>query len=152
MEYLVVVEKGRSSYGAYVPDLPGCVAAGGTRREVLKLIRDAVKLHIEALRESGQSVPEPTSKSDVIRGRAASHLAGADAWTTKCQAQTSARAPLNSTIGQRVSSESRSILELRVRRPTLALAHEGPRLASTVAERRVAPRPHQRQPSAVSAS
>jgi predicted RNase H-like HicB family nuclease len=71
MEYLVVVEKGRSSYGAYVPDLPGCVAVGGTRREVLKLIRDAVKHHIEALRESGQSVPEPTSKSDVVRVRAA---------------------------------------------------------------------------------
>jgi predicted RNase H-like HicB family nuclease len=71
MEYLVVVEKGRSSYGAYVPDLPGCVAVGETRREVLKLIRDAVKLHIEALRESGQSVPEPTSKSDVVRVRAA---------------------------------------------------------------------------------
>jgi len=71
MEYLVVVEKGRSSYGAYVPDLPGCVAAGETRREVLKLIRDAVKLHIEALRESGQSVPEPTSKSDVVKVRAA---------------------------------------------------------------------------------
>ena len=71
MEYLVVVEKGRSSYGAYVPDLPGCVAVGGTRREALKLIRDAVKLHIEALRESGQSVPEPTSKSDVVRVRAA---------------------------------------------------------------------------------
>ena len=71
MEYLVVVEKGRSSYGAYVPDLPGCVAAGETRREVLKLIRDAVKLHIEALRESGQSVPEPMSKSDVVRVRAA---------------------------------------------------------------------------------
>jgi len=71
MEYLVVVEKGRASYGAYVPDLPGCVAAGETRREVLKLIRDAVKLHIEALRESGQSVPEPTSKSDVVRVRAA---------------------------------------------------------------------------------
>jgi predicted RNase H-like HicB family nuclease len=71
MEYLVVVEKGRSSYGAYVPDLPGCVAVGESRREVLKLIRDAVKLHIEALRESGQPVPEPTSKSDVVRVRAA---------------------------------------------------------------------------------
>jgi predicted RNase H-like HicB family nuclease len=71
MEYLVVVEKGESSYGAYVPDLPGCVAVGETRREALKLVRDAVKLHIEALRESGQSVPEPTSKSDVVRVRAA---------------------------------------------------------------------------------
>ena len=71
MEYLVVVERGTSGYGAYVPDLPGCIAAGETRREVVKLIRDAVKLHIQALRESGQSVPEPTSTSDVVRVRAA---------------------------------------------------------------------------------
>lgn len=71
MEYLVVVEKGRSGYGAYVPDLPGCVAAGDTRREVLKLIRDAVGLHIQALRDSGQPVPEPTSRSDVVKVRAA---------------------------------------------------------------------------------
>jgi predicted RNase H-like HicB family nuclease len=71
MEYLVVVEKGKSSYGAYVPDLPGCVAAGETRREVLKLIREAIKLHIEALRESGRPVPEPTSRSEVVKVRAA---------------------------------------------------------------------------------
>ena len=71
MEYLVVVEKGKSSYGAYVPDLPGCVAAADTRREVMKLIREAITLHIEALRESGQSVPEPASKSEVVKVRAA---------------------------------------------------------------------------------
>ena len=67
MEYLVVVEKGKSGYGAHVPDLPGCIAAGESRREVLKLIREAIELHIEALRESGQSVPEPNSKSEVVR-------------------------------------------------------------------------------------
>ena len=71
MEYLVVVEKGKSSYGAYVPDLPGCIAAGETRREVLKLIREAIEQHIEALRESGQPVPEPNSKSEVVKVRAA---------------------------------------------------------------------------------
>jgi predicted RNase H-like HicB family nuclease len=71
MEYLVVVEKGKASYGAYVPDLPGCVAAAETRREVMKLIREAIPLHIEALRESGQSVPEPISKSEVVKVRAA---------------------------------------------------------------------------------
>jgi predicted RNase H-like HicB family nuclease len=71
MEYLVVVEKGKTSYGAYVPDLPGCVAVGETRREVLKLIREAVELHIEALREQGEPVPPPTSKSEVIKIRAA---------------------------------------------------------------------------------
>ena len=71
MEYLVVVEKGKSSYGAYIPDLPGCVAAGETRREVLRLIREAVSLHIEALREAGRPVPEPTSRSEVVKVRAA---------------------------------------------------------------------------------
>lgn len=71
MEYLVVVEKGESGYGAYVPDLPGCVAAADTRREVMKLIREAIELHIEALRQSGQSVPEPTSKSELVKVHAA---------------------------------------------------------------------------------
>ena len=71
MEYLVVVEKGKTSYGAYVPDLPGCVAVGETRREVLKLIREAVELHIEALREQGDPIPPPTSKSELIKIRAA---------------------------------------------------------------------------------
>ena len=71
MEYLVVVEKGKSGYGAHVPDLPGCIAAGESRREVLKLIREAIELHIEALRESGQSVPGPNSKSEVVKVRAA---------------------------------------------------------------------------------
>jgi predicted RNase H-like HicB family nuclease len=46
LEYLVVVEKGKSSYGAYVPDLPGCVAVGETRRDVRKLIREGIQIHI----------------------------------------------------------------------------------------------------------
>jgi predicted RNase H-like HicB family nuclease len=71
MEYLVVVEKGKKSYGAYVPDLPGCAAAGETRREVMKLIREAVALHLESLRKAGEAVPEPSSKSEVVRVRAA---------------------------------------------------------------------------------
>jgi len=71
MEYLVVVEKGKSSYGAYVPDLPGCVAVGETRREVMKLIRESVVLHIESLREAGEAIPAPTSKGEFIKVRAA---------------------------------------------------------------------------------
>jgi predicted RNase H-like HicB family nuclease len=71
VEYLVVVEKGKTGYGAYVPDLPGCVAAASTRREVLKLIREGITLHIEALREAGQAVPPPISESEVVRIRAA---------------------------------------------------------------------------------
>jgi len=67
VEYLVVIEKGETSYGAYVPDLPGCVAVGETRREVLRLIREGIELHIEALRESGDPVPPPTSKSEFIK-------------------------------------------------------------------------------------
>lgn len=71
MEYLVVVEKGKTSYGAYVPDLPGCVAVGETRRAVRKLIREGISLHIDALREAGEPVPPPVSKSEFIKVRAA---------------------------------------------------------------------------------
>lgn len=71
MEYLVVVEKGKSSYGAYVPDLPGCVAVGETRREVIKLIREGIELHIAALREAGKPIPAATSRSEVVKIRAA---------------------------------------------------------------------------------
>lgn len=71
MEYLVVIEKGKSSYGAYVPDLPGCVAVGETRREVMKLIRESIALHIEAMLEAGQAIPVPASKSEIVKIRAA---------------------------------------------------------------------------------
>ena len=62
MRYAVVVEEGENSYGAYVPDLPGCIAAAKTKAEVLKLIREAIEFHIEGLREEGLPVPVPTSK------------------------------------------------------------------------------------------
>jgi len=71
VEFLVVVEKGKSSYGAYVPDLPGCVAVAASRREVLKLIREGIQLHIQALREAGERVPPPSSKSEIVRIQAA---------------------------------------------------------------------------------
>lgn len=61
MEYLVIFEKGETSFGAYVPDLPGCVAVGETKDEAMQLIREAVELHIESLRENGEDVPEPHS-------------------------------------------------------------------------------------------
>jgi predicted RNase H-like HicB family nuclease len=66
MRYLVVVEKGPTSYGAYVPDLPGCVAAGATRDEVLALIREAIEFHIEGLKSNGQPVPSPSSTGELI--------------------------------------------------------------------------------------
>jgi len=71
MQYLVIVEKGPTSYGAYVPDLPGCVAAADSRDEVLTLIREAIEMHIEGLREDGQPIPEPSSFSAVVDVKAA---------------------------------------------------------------------------------
>jgi predicted RNase H-like HicB family nuclease len=66
MRYLVVVEKGPTSYGAYVPDLPGCVAAADTKEEVLSLIREAIELHLEDLKDTGQPIPAPTSSSELV--------------------------------------------------------------------------------------
>lgn len=66
MEFLVVIERGAASFGAYVPDLPGCVAVGESRQEVESLIREAIELHIEGMREEGQPVPEPSSTSQFI--------------------------------------------------------------------------------------
>lgn len=71
MRYLVVVEEGPASFGAYVPDLPGCIAAGATRLEALALIRDAIELHIEGLKQSGQPVPKPSSTGEVVDIQAA---------------------------------------------------------------------------------
>lgn len=71
MQYLVVVEKGKTSFGAYVPHLPGCVAVEESRRQVLKLIREGIELHIESLREAGKPIPAPSSNSELIKIRAA---------------------------------------------------------------------------------
>ena len=66
MKYAVVIERGESSYGAYVPDLSGCVAAGETREEVLQLIHEAIEFHIQGLKEDGEAIPEPTSSIELV--------------------------------------------------------------------------------------
>ncbi len=68
MRYAVIIEKDEEtgSYGAYAPDLPGCGAAGETLDEVIELIREAIQMHIELLRETGQSVPEPVTRVDYV--------------------------------------------------------------------------------------
>lgn len=66
MEYIVILERGETSIGAYVPDLPGCVAVGESREEVLELIREAIELHIESLRDNGEAVPQPHSLVEKI--------------------------------------------------------------------------------------
>jgi predicted RNase H-like HicB family nuclease len=63
---LVVVEAGESSHGAYVPDLPGCIAMGQTRDEALQLIHEAIERHVEDLREQGLPVPQPHSSSELV--------------------------------------------------------------------------------------
>jgi predicted RNase H-like HicB family nuclease len=71
MRYLVVVEKGPTSFGAHVPDLPGCIAVGETKEEVLALIREAIEFHIEGLKEDGLPNPTPASTSELVEVEAA---------------------------------------------------------------------------------
>ena len=66
MRYAIVIEKGPASYGAYVPDLPGCVAAAETRDEALRLIREAIEFHIDEMREDGMEVPQPLSSAEYV--------------------------------------------------------------------------------------
>jgi predicted RNase H-like HicB family nuclease len=63
MRYMVVVERGETSWGAHAPDLPGCVAVGETREEVLRLIREAIEFHIDGLKQDGLPVPAPSSEA-----------------------------------------------------------------------------------------
>ncbi len=66
MRYMVVIEKSEKGFGAYVPDLPGCVAAGETEDEVKRLIHEAIELHLEDLNASGTVVPPPHSYSEYV--------------------------------------------------------------------------------------
>ena len=66
MRYAVVIEKAGSNYGAYVPDLPGCVAVAETEAEVRQLIREAIAMHIQAMLDDGDVIPEPRTKVEYI--------------------------------------------------------------------------------------
>lgn len=63
MEYLVILEKSKNGYGAYAPDLSGVGVIGKTKREVLKLIKEAVALHLEDLRSRGVKIPKPKNEA-----------------------------------------------------------------------------------------
>jgi len=71
VRYMVVVERGDTSWGAHVPDLPGCVAVGETREEALRLIREAIEFHIDGLRQDGLPVPAPRSEGEFVEVGAA---------------------------------------------------------------------------------
>ncbi len=62
----VVIEQGSSSFGAYVPDLPGCIAVGDGRAEVSKLMQEAIAFHLEGMQEDGIPIPLPHSSSELI--------------------------------------------------------------------------------------
>jgi predicted RNase H-like HicB family nuclease len=71
MRYMVVIEEGETSFGAYVPDLPGCVAIAETEEEVKKLIQEAIEFHLDDLAETGAEIPKPLSKSEYVEVLAA---------------------------------------------------------------------------------
>ena len=66
MRYVVIIEQGETSYGAYVPDLPGCVAVAETKEEVISLIKDAIEFHLEGIKQEGQAIPIPSSVTEYI--------------------------------------------------------------------------------------
>ncbi|MBV8720884.1 MAG: type II toxin-antitoxin system HicB family antitoxin [Candidatus Eremiobacteraeota bacterium] len=69
--YAVVFERSGTGYGAYVPDLPGCVAAATTLQEAEDLIREAIEIHLDGMREDGDDVPPPTTVAEMIEVTAA---------------------------------------------------------------------------------
>jgi len=66
IRYAAVFEKAANNWGAYVPDLPGCITTGKTLDETKRNIREAIELHLEAMAEAGEPIPEPTTEVDVI--------------------------------------------------------------------------------------
>ncbi len=66
MKYAVVIEEGSNSFGAYVPDLPGCIAVGETRVEAVRLIQEAIVLHLQSLQEQGDEVPPAASSVEFV--------------------------------------------------------------------------------------
>ncbi len=66
MQYTVNFETNGKTWGAYIPDLPGCVAVGDTREEVSELIHEAIEMHLEDMRATGQEIPQPTTWSELV--------------------------------------------------------------------------------------
>ena len=66
MRYAIVIERSKTGFGAYVPDLPGCVAAGETLDETEQLIREAVEFHLEGLKEDGILAPSPSALAQYV--------------------------------------------------------------------------------------
>jgi len=70
MKYLIIIEKAKSNYSAYVPDLPGCVSTGKTVEQVRRNMQEAIDFHLEGMREDGAIIPKPSSTSAYVSVRA----------------------------------------------------------------------------------
>jgi predicted RNase H-like HicB family nuclease len=66
MRYAIVIEKSENGFGAYVPDLPGCVALGETVPETEKLIKEAIEFHLEGMREDGEPIPQGSALAEYV--------------------------------------------------------------------------------------
>lgn len=66
MRYAIVIENAGGNYSAYVPDLPGCIATGGTVEETEQAIREAIEFHLEGMREDGNPIPPPSSRVEYV--------------------------------------------------------------------------------------
>ena len=66
MRYAIVIERSENGFGAYVPDLPGCIAAGETLAETEQLIREAIEFHLEGLRQDGLAMPAPSAVAQYV--------------------------------------------------------------------------------------
>ena len=71
MRYVVVIEQGNDGFGAYVPDLPGCVAVADTLAEVESMIQEAIEFHLEGMQEDGLPIPPPTTRVSYVEARVA---------------------------------------------------------------------------------
>jgi predicted RNase H-like HicB family nuclease len=66
MKYAVVIERAEGNYSAYVPDLPGCVAGGDTVEATKQAIHEAIRFHLEGMREDGDPIPEPVTRVEYV--------------------------------------------------------------------------------------
>lgn len=66
MKYLIIIEKSNDGYGAYAPDFEGVGVVGDTKEEVMELIKEAIEMHIEDMKEQGLQVPEPHNEAELV--------------------------------------------------------------------------------------
>lgn len=66
MRFAIVIEKAKSNYSAYVPDLPGCVATGSSLSDADERIRKAIQFHLEGMKQDGLPVPRPACAVDYV--------------------------------------------------------------------------------------